>query len=126
MTYPHARYDAEIRALATADAIAAAGAGAYPTLIMVDVYEGFEAVGNGGNLYQNDGLHLSTQGYTFWTAWSIQAMSTQPTSEMQVVLDCYQWRSGTCLAKNNVGGAGSECVTCIEMRGRRFLAGGPN
>ena len=105
-------YDTKIRELAASTAAADASAGAYPKLIMVDVYEGFEAIGNGGNLYQNDDLHLSNQGYALWTAWAIQAMSTQTTSEMQVVLDCYQWRSGTCLAVNN--GAGGDINECTD------------
>ncbi|EJK49362.1 hypothetical protein THAOC_31766, partial [Thalassiosira oceanica] len=73
-TYLHSKYrnyDKKIRAYANA---LAAGEDA-PPLVMVDSYRGFEDLGNPNSLYDDDELHLSNQGYVYWTRWAKDAMA---------------------------------------------------
>jgi lysophospholipase L1-like esterase len=41
-------------------------------LNVVDVYQGFEDIGNPSSLYQEDELHLSLEGYEYWNQWLVQ------------------------------------------------------
>ena len=56
-------------------------------LVMIDVFPSFEALGNPGNLYQRDRLHLSRDGYALWNEW----LETAWTDEQ-----CIVWESGSC------------------------------
>lgn len=96
-------YDALNFALAANLASSAAGLNAVPPLVTVDVYKGFEAVGNGLELYENDRLHLDPPGYALWTAWAQAAMHRTESGT------CYKWLSNTCAAasSNDAGGGGS-------------------
>ena len=89
-TYLHSKYrsyDRKIRAYA--DALAADGDA--PPLVMVDSYGGFEDLGNPDGLYDDDGLHLSDQGYALWTEWAEDAMA-----EADADAACTVWQSGVC------------------------------
>jgi uncharacterized protein YjbI with pentapeptide repeats len=44
----------------------------YSPLNIVDVYQGFEDIGNPNSLYQEDELHLSLDGYGYWNQWLVQ------------------------------------------------------
>ena len=77
------QYDARIRA----HAASLASEGEAP-LVMVDVYPGFEALGNPDRLYDRDGLHLSDEGYALWDDWLAAALD-QP--------GCILWESGVCV-----------------------------
>jgi len=56
-------------------------------LVMIDVYPGFEAVGNPDHLYQRDRLHLSRAGYALWDEWLTTAFTNSR---------CSVWESGVC------------------------------
>ena len=56
-------------------------------LVMIDVYPGFEALGNPDELYQRDQLHLSRAGYDLWDAWLQAALADD---------QCIVWESGIC------------------------------
>ena len=43
----------------------------YSPLNIVDVYQGFEDIGNPNSLYQEDELHLSLEGYGYWNQWLV-------------------------------------------------------
>eukprot|EP00587_Corethron_hystrix_P008938 CAMPEP_0113308080 /NCGR_PEP_ID=MMETSP0010_2-20120614/6661_1 /TAXON_ID=216773 ORGANISM="Corethron hystrix, Strain 308" /NCGR_SAMPLE_ID=MMETSP0010_2 /ASSEMBLY_ACC=CAM_ASM_000155 /LENGTH=305 /DNA_ID=CAMNT_0000163049 /DNA_START=161 /DNA_END=1075 /DNA_ORIENTATION=+ /assembly_acc=CAM_ASM_000155 len=45
-----------------------------PPLVMVDSYKGFEDLGNPKSLYDKDKLHLSNEGYDYWTKWAKDAV----------------------------------------------------
>ena len=98
------QYDAKIRALAAASASAStlAAASNRPLLAMVDVYQGFEAVGNSNSLYQKDKLHLSPKGYVLWTTWAKKALYP----DAGAVLGCFVWLSERCVASTSGGGGG--------------------
>ena len=85
-------YDALIR-----DYITELAAGArQPPLTMVDVYPSFQdLLGNPGSLYDNDGLHLSAEGYSYWTEWAMAAI--EKGNE-----DCTRFLGGTCDDGNSV------------------------
>ena len=87
----YAEYDALIRTLVSEYAREAAEAddddAALPPLTMVDVSPGFEALGNPDSLYQDDELHLSSEGYSYWEEWASLALETP---------DCVLWESGAC------------------------------
>ena len=82
----YVKYDAKIRALAaeyadgtlaptpepTASAGTPSAAPAPVPLTMVDVYPGFNALGNPTSFYQDDDLHLSSEGVRLHTASSIR------------------------------------------------------
>ena len=73
------KYDEQIRSLAISSATEVA---------MVDVYESYKDLGNGNNLYANDDLHLSREGYNLWTGWAKQALTDA---------QCVEWKSGSCV-----------------------------
>ena len=56
-------------------------------LNIVDVYQGFEDIGNPSSLYQEDELHLSLEGYEYWNQWLVQ-VSNEST--------CVIWQSQEC------------------------------
>lgn len=56
-------------------------------LVMIDVYPGFEALGNPDELYQRDQLHLSRAGYDLWDEWLNAALADD---------QCIVWESGDC------------------------------
>ena len=56
-------------------------------LNIVDVYQGFEAIGNPDSLYQEDQLHLSLEGYGYWDQW-LDQVSIDP--------ECIIWQSEEC------------------------------
>ena len=61
-----------------------------PPLVMIDVYHGFEALGNPNSLYAEDQLHLSEQGYSYWNQWLEQALGNER---------CIIWQSDTCFSQ---------------------------
>ncbi len=56
-------------------------------LVMIDVYSGFEALGNPDRLYQRDQLHLSRDGYELWDQWLVAAFADE---------GCIVWNDGNC------------------------------
>merc|ERR1740130_2135859 len=85
------QYDGLLRAHATALALAATAAATAadtPPFTMVDVYPSFEALGNSNNLYQNDQLHLSSEGYGHWNTWARSALASSV---------CIRWLSNACV-----------------------------
>jgi hypothetical protein len=89
------QYDAKLRALAATHS-ANSRSGPLPPFVVVDVFEGFQALGNGNNLYKNDKLHLSAKGYSHWNEWAGQALGVEAGA---LISNCLQWRSGTCMAR---------------------------
>ena len=59
----------------------------YAPLNVVDVYQGFEDMGNPNSLYQDDELHLSLDGYGYWNLWLVQISNDS---------DCIIWQSQEC------------------------------
>ena len=59
----------------------------YSPLNVVDVYQGFEDIGNPNSLYQDDELHLSLEGYGYWNQWLIQVSNDS---------ECIIWQSQEC------------------------------
>mgnify|MGYP006107508999 CR=1 FL=1 len=59
----------------------------YAPLNVVDVYQGFEDIGNPNSLYQDDELHLSLDGYEYWNQWLVQISNDS---------DCIIWQSQEC------------------------------
>jgi lysophospholipase L1-like esterase len=56
-------------------------------LNVVDVYQGFEDIGNPSSLYQDDELHLSLEGYEYWDQWLVQVSNDS---------GCIIWQSQEC------------------------------
>ena len=56
-------------------------------LNVVDVYQGFEDIGNPSSLYQEDELHLSLEGYGYWDQWLVQVSNDST---------CIIWQSQEC------------------------------
>jgi len=80
-------YDAKIRTYATT--LAAADVSTPPPLVMVDVYLGFNELGNPRSLYNRDRLHLSNEGYGYWNTWATTALGDTPAQ-------CVRWLSNDC------------------------------
>lgn len=59
-----------------------------PPLVMIDVYSGFEELGNPNSLYAEDQLHLSNEGYSYWNQWLQSALADNT---------CTVWQSGSCI-----------------------------
>jgi uncharacterized protein YjbI with pentapeptide repeats/lysophospholipase L1-like esterase len=59
----------------------------YSPLNVVDVYQGFEDIGNPNSLYQDDELHLSLEGYGYWNQWLVQVSNNS---------ECIIWQSQEC------------------------------
>ena len=59
----------------------------YSPLNVVDVYQGFEDIGNPNSLYQDDELHLSLEGYGYWNQWLAQVSNNS---------ECIIWQSQEC------------------------------
>ena len=59
----------------------------YSPLNIVDVYQGFEDIGNPNSLYQVDELHLSLEGYGYWSQWLVQVSNDS---------GCIIWQSQEC------------------------------
>ncbi len=59
----------------------------YYPLNIVDVYQGFEDIGNPNSLYQVDELHLSLEGYGYWSQWLVQVSNDS---------GCIIWQSQEC------------------------------
>ena len=81
-------YDAKIRDYA--DALATEFAPFFLPLVMVDVYPAFVEMGNPVSLYNQDGLHLSDDGYTYWNTWTNTVLNS--------LEDCVLWESNVCSA----------------------------
>ena len=75
-------YDSLIRQYAIDIAIAPVA-----PLVMIDVYNGFEELGNPRSLYAEDQLHLSDEGYDYWNQWLNLALTDE---------GCVIWKSGSC------------------------------
>lgn len=56
-------------------------------LVMVDVYNSFEDLGNPTSLYAEDQLHLSEEGYAYWNQWLDLALRDE---------SCVIWQNGSC------------------------------
>jgi len=82
-------YDAKIRDYA--DALATEPSHSSPPLVMVDVYPAFIQLGNPLSLYDNDELHLSDDGYEYWTTWTTTVLDNS-------LGDCVRWLSNVCNA----------------------------
>ncbi len=59
----------------------------YSPLNIVDVYQGFEDIGNPNSLYQEDELHLSLEGYGYWNQWLVHVSNDS---------GCIIWQSQEC------------------------------
>lgn len=57
-------------------------------LVMIDVYRGFEDLGNPRSFYRDDGLHLSDEGYAQWDRWLSLALADA---------SCILWQSDACV-----------------------------
>ena len=77
-------YDAKIKEYA----ISLSSSSSPPPLVMIDVYNGFEDVGNPNSLYAEDQLHLSQEGYSYWNTWLKTALNDEA---------CTIWKSNTCV-----------------------------
>ena len=90
------------------------------SLVMIDSYNAFEALGNPESLYANDSLHLSPEGYQLWTEWLNIALNDNN--------NCRVWRSGICVDGESqtsdesagilldIGGLWIVCGICILWR----------
>lgn len=87
------RYDLKVKQLAEtlASSSGAGAGGARPPLVIIDSYHGFMDLGNHGNLYASDGLHLSSRGYAHWNDWMTTALLHASDS-------CLVWRGGVCVS----------------------------
>ena len=63
------------------------------SVTFIDVYPAFEALGNPLSLYDDDRLHLSSEGYSLWNTWTRMAIDNPA---------CVLWQSGECLAEKRV------------------------
>merc|ERR550525_1333316 len=85
-----------------------------PPLVMIDSYSGFEAIGNADSLYDSDELHLSAEGYSYWTQWAKTALNATGDDA-----NCYAWRSGVCnttsssAPSNTSGGVRSDVMMLL-------------
>ena len=86
--FKYKNYDAKIREYA--DALATEFAPFFLPLVMVDVYPAFVEMGNPVSLYNQDGLHLSDDGYTYWNTWTNTVLNS--------LEDCVLWESNVCSA----------------------------
>ena len=78
-------YDAKIRDLVSELA---------GSLVMVDVYPAFEALGNPDSLYADDDLHLADDGgYAYWNQWLATALADDS--------GCLRWVSDACVEDGN-------------------------
>ena len=57
-------------------------------LVMIDVYAGFEKLGNPDTLYDEDELHLSSEGYDYWNQWAQNAIDDNGV--------CVIWKDDVC------------------------------
>jgi len=64
------KYDSEIRAFAKKLSNNRDETTLLPPLVMIDTYPQFISIGNSDTLYQNDELHLSKSGYSYWIEWT--------------------------------------------------------
>eukprot|EP00520_Triparma_pacifica_P004399 CAMPEP_0118641900 /NCGR_PEP_ID=MMETSP0785-20121206/5554_1 /TAXON_ID=91992 /ORGANISM="Bolidomonas pacifica, Strain CCMP 1866" /LENGTH=285 /DNA_ID=CAMNT_0006533427 /DNA_START=24 /DNA_END=878 /DNA_ORIENTATION=+ len=102
----HDKYNEYDTAIAARAATLASSANNLPPLIMIDSNAGFVAVGNGADLYADDGLHLSTAGYSLWGSWLKAAVEATGDDEK-----CYLWKSGVCVEGGGGGGSVGEGAT---------------
>ena len=58
-------------------------------LIVVDVYASFEDLGNPDSLYDDDELHLSSEGYGYWNQWASSGIDDPDA--------CVIWQSNSCV-----------------------------
>jgi hypothetical protein len=56
---------------------------------MVDAHQGFLDLGNPASLYDDDDLHMSSEGYGHWNNWTHIAMGDSA--------NCVVWLSGQCV-----------------------------
>ena len=64
------------------------------SIVMVDVYPAFEALGNPDSLYASDGLHLADDGgYAYWNQWLATALADDS--------GCLRWVSNACVEDGN-------------------------
>jgi len=85
-------YDQKIRDFANS----ISGLADKPPLVMVDSYKGFEDLGNPLSLYFWDRLHLSGEGYDYWTEWTSDAVDEADSGSL-----CTVWQSGECTQVEN-------------------------
>merc|ERR1712194_114253 len=60
-----------------------------PPLVVIDVNAGFHELGNPDTFYASVKLHLSPDGYAYWTSWVTTALEDESS--------CVVWRSGKCV-----------------------------
>lgn len=91
------KYDAKIRAKAI-EMDSSAASNQPPPLVMVDVYPVFETIegSDPGLLYQNDDLHLSKAGYSYWNTWAKTALADG-------IGSCIRWENNVCEEESNGG-----------------------
>jgi len=70
-----------------------------PPFIFIDVYQSFKSIGNPKSLYDNDELHLSAKGYTYWKAWVRNAYENAICDDATDVCNCYLWKKKSCRGK---------------------------
>jgi len=85
-------YDAKIREYAEGLAVGSLT----PPLVMVDVYPAFVELGNPNSFYSGDRLHLSDEGYDYWTAWTATALD-----DTTVAQDCIRWMGDECVSSSS-------------------------
>jgi len=84
-------YDAKVKDLAAS--LAGESSGSVAPLAVVDVSAGFIALGNSSDLYADDELHLSGNGYSQWNRWVALAFGDSA---------CALWVSDACVISVNV------------------------
>jgi len=98
-------YDAKIRTKAVEMAETSTSSQKSPPLVMVDVYPVFKTIEetDPGVLYQDDNLHLSEVGYSYWNTWATTALANY--NEL-----CIRWKGNECAEESNGGPPPSDSV----------------
>jgi len=63
------------------------------SFVMIDVYPSFVELNNPQSFYQDDKLHLSTEGYGYWDDWLNDALNDNS--------GCLRWESAECVLASN-------------------------
>jgi len=94
------KYDTLVFNYASGLATTAAGSGAPPPLVAVDVNQAFINLGNPNSFYMDDKLHLSSTGYSYWNTWAVTAVGAVGGTNA----NCWRWLSNACV--NDDGNSG--------------------
>jgi len=77
-------------------------------LIVVDVYASFEELGNPDSLYDDDELHLSSEGYDYWNQWAGSAIDDPDA--------CVIWQSNSCVDSDESNSSSFQPQTKDELK----------